>query len=117
MEAGTLFWVHEAAKKAFQAHRLPPHKELGPLPVSEKSMALSSPSLSRSKRSLNSTRSSCFLSPTFRRFISGKFRSSSCRTQSQSRRRGSSSGGSESPPQPSPQPALLQPQEPLHLKA
>lgn len=51
--------------------------ESRPLPLAEKSMVLSSSSLSRSKRSLNSTLSSFLLSPTFRRFISGKFKSSS----------------------------------------
>lgn len=53
-----------------------------PPPLSEKSAAPSS-SLSRSKRSLNSTLSSSFLSSSFRRFISGKFKSSSWKAPEQ----------------------------------
>ena len=48
-----------------------------------KSGASSSSSLSRSNRSLNSALSSSFLSPTLRRFTSGKFKSSSWKDRDQ----------------------------------
>lgn len=76
------FWGHLLGTPALpQEH----DQDVQPPPFFEKSMVLSS-SLSRSKRSLNSTLSSSFLSPSFRRFISGKSRSSSWRTQNQSSR-------------------------------
>lgn len=63
--AGTSGCLPAPCPDDMQAHR--PHT-----PVS-----LGSSSLSSSKRSLKATLSSSFLSSSFRRFISGKFKSSS----------------------------------------